>query len=61
MFVDMKEWWVDINTAGRLYDFGFADVRIGGKVMEPTGEVTEITEAERNKIADLADEYSASK
>jgi len=56
-----EERWLPITRAGHLYDSGWTAVKIGGKVLEPDGAVRSITDAEKHKIADIADELSASK
>lgn len=61
MLVADKEFWLKIQEAGEIYDFGFAAVEIGGKVLQSDGSVRPITEWERNKIADIADEWSGMK
>jgi hypothetical protein len=43
------------------YDSGVVPVYIGGLVMEGIGQRRPITDKERAQIADIADEYSASK
>jgi len=61
MVFDGKNRWLNINAAGRLYDYGFAPVSIGGRVMEEDGTEREITDEERQRIVDIADEYSGNK
>jgi len=61
MFVDDNELWQSLREAGRTYDFGFAPVRIGGKVLDQGGLVRDITDEEKSRISEIAEEYSDSK
>ena len=60
MKVADEEHWFPIRQAGIIYDAGWIDVRIGGVVLEGLG-YRPITDEERAQIAEIADEYSASK
>lgn len=61
MVVNGQPKWLPIHDAGIVFDSGWFSVSIGGQVMEENGEVRDITSAERTKISDIAEEYSASK
>lgn len=61
MIVNGERKWLKINRAGVVYDDGFMPVRIGGSVLEEDGSEREITNEERQKIVNIADEYSGSK
>jgi hypothetical protein len=61
MIIAEEEHWLPINDAGIAYDSGVVPVYIGGLVMEGIGQRRPITDKERAQIADIADEYSASK
>jgi nucleoside 2-deoxyribosyltransferase len=60
MMVDGNEEWHPIRDAGIVFDSGWAPVSIGGSVRE-LDTTRPITDQERTRIADIADEYSASK
>lgn len=53
--------FLPISEAGVAYDSGWVNVEIVGDVLEADGTVRPITEKERARISDIADEYSASK
>jgi hypothetical protein len=60
MMVDGNEEWHPIRNAGVVYDTGWVPVSIGGEVREL--DITRpITDEERLRISDIADEYSGSK
>ena len=61
MKVADEEHWFPIGQAGIIYDAGWIDVRIGGLVIEGIGQRRPITQEERDQIAEIADDYSASK
>ncbi len=61
MVVDGKEQWLSIREAGIVYDSGWTPVAIGGLVLEAAGVPREITEEEKQRISNIADEWSASK
>ena len=61
MEIDGKKKFFTIRDAGVWYDNGFMRVEIGGEVLEADFSVREITKEEREKISEIADEYSASK
>lgn len=61
MIVDGKQEWHTLRSAGIVYDYGHLPISIGGQVLDGPGMARDITEEERQKIADLADEWSASK
>jgi hypothetical protein len=53
--------FLPLEDAGITYDNGFLPVEIMGMVLEDDDTVRDITDEERNKIRDIADEHSASK
>ena len=62
MRIDDKKKFLPIREAGVVFDSGWHDVEIYGLVLEGDGEtVRAITPEERDKIRDIADEYSSSK
>lgn len=61
MRVADEEHWLPIKQAGVVYDAGWVDVRIGGLVLEGIGYRRPITQEERAQIAEIVDEFSASK
>ena len=61
MIIAEEEHWLPINEAGIAYDSGWVSVHIGGLVMEGIGQRRPITSEEHAQIADIAEEYSASK
>ena len=61
MIRDGSRVWMNIIDAGRLYDSGFIPVSIGGRVMEEGGCERDITDEERQKIVNIADDYSGNK
>ena len=63
MLINDDRKWMPIRLAGITYDYGWADVRIGGFVREESDPDRErpITEEERRQIRQIADDYSASK
>ncbi|MBI4033904.1 hypothetical protein HY379_02795 [Candidatus Saccharibacteria bacterium] len=61
MIIADEEHWLPIKEAGVTYDSGWVPVHIGGLVMEGIGQRRPITAEERAQIAEIADEYSASK
>lgn len=61
MMVNGEERWLPLQEAGRIYDYGMVPVHIGGRVLEFTGEVRDITDEERGDIVDIADQWSESK
>lgn len=61
MIIDGKQFWLSIKQAGIAYDSGWMPVQIGGSVLEREGAPRLITDAERQRIADIADDWSASK
>jgi hypothetical protein len=50
-----------MGCAGRTYDSGLMMVAIGDDVLEQDFKLRPITEAERQKISNIAEDYSASK
>jgi hypothetical protein len=60
MVVNGNEEWHPIRDAGVVYDSGWVPVSIGGSVRE-LDLTRDITDEERRRIADMADEYSGSK
>lgn len=61
MIVNGQREWLHLYDAGVMFDNGHVPVRIGGYVQDLRGMERPITDEERNKIADIADEYSGSK
>lgn len=61
MKIGDKQFYLPVKQAGRAYDNGFVEVRIIGDVLEQDGNVRPITEKERQLLADIAEDYSASK
>lgn len=61
MVVDGTVTWLPIKDAGITFDWGWAPVSVGGQVMEEDGSIRDITPGERQRIADIAEEWSASK
>ena len=61
MVVNGERHWMTLNQAGKVYDSGWYPVSIGGQVMDEDGKERDITDEERKRIADIADECSASK
>ena len=53
--------WMLIHEAGRTYDSGLVRVEIGGSVMDSEVTEREITDEERERIVQIADNHSASK
>ena len=60
MLVDGREEWHPIREAGIVYDSGWVPVHIGGTVKE-LDTTRDVTEEERKQIAEIAEEWSASK
>lgn len=61
MIVDGKQEWHTLRIAGIVYDCGWVPVQIGGLVLDQPGMTREITKEERYEIAEIAEEWSASK
>lgn len=61
MIVGDKTHWLPIEACGVLYDDGSRHVSIGGKALDESGLERDITNEERQRIADIADEHSANK
>ena len=61
MIVNGRQEWHTLRDAGVVYDYGHFPVAIGGKVLDRPGMPRDITEEERRRISDIADEWSASK
>ena len=62
MHIGSEKKFLSLQEAGQVYDWGFAQVEIGGLVLEDDGEtIRNITRAEMVSISNIADEYSASK
>ncbi len=61
MIVNGNRLWLDIGNAGVAFDSGWVPVRIGGKVIEEDGTERDVTDEEKQRISDIAEEYSASK
>jgi hypothetical protein len=61
IIIDGMTEWLPLRRAGIAYDCGWCPVSIGGQVMEEDGSVRDITKRERQRIADIADDYSGSK
>lgn len=61
MIIDDKTYWLLIRQAGIAYDSGWVPVSIGGHVLDGPGPTRLITNEERRRIADIADDWSASK
>ena len=62
MIRDGSRVWLHIRDAGRLYDSGFIPVSIGGKVIrDESGSEHDITDEERQRIVNIADDYSGNK
>lgn len=61
MIVNGKQEWHTLRGAGIVYDFGHLPISIGGLVLDSPGMTRDITDDERQQIADIADEWSASK
>lgn len=53
--------WLGLNEAGHLFDSGLIDVRFGEWVIEPNSVPRPMVAEDKAKIADKADEISASK
>jgi hypothetical protein len=56
-----EERWLSLQEAGVLYDNGYLNVEIGGRVREPDNLTRPISQEERDKIRDIADQVSGSK
>lgn len=61
MFINKQERWLPLHEAGRMYDYGYAPVEIGEQVYDDYGVMRPITDEERQKIVDVADEWSENK
>lgn len=61
MIINGIEHWLKLTEAGIAYDSGWVPVEFGGKVLESNGRTRSITKEEKNKIGDIAEEWSASK
>lgn len=61
LVVDGHSHWLTLYQAGVAYDNNWVPVSIGGHVLHKDGTVRDITDQERARISDLADEHSASK
>lgn len=61
IIVNGNNHWLPLRQAGVAYDSGWVAVSIGGRVIEENGTERAITDQERQQIATLADEHSASK
>lgn len=61
MVIDGDARWLNLRDAGIAYDSGWCPVSIGGQVMEEDATVRDILPIERQRIADIADDYSGSK
>lgn len=62
MRIDDRYEFVTIHRAAAWYDSGWNKVDFGGFVIEDaTFKVRRITDQEKRKISDMADEYSTSK
>lgn len=61
MKVGTEQQFLAIEDASMVYDFGHLPVQIVGLVLESTYHVRDITDEERGKIVELAEEYSANK
>jgi hypothetical protein len=61
MVIDGKSEWLTLKRAGIAFDSGWVPVSIGGQVLEEDGTIRDITTEERTRIADIADDWSASK
>lgn len=60
MVIEEEEHWLPLHQAGRIYDSGMLAVSIGGLVLDEAGPTRKITDRERSRICDIADDYSAS-
>jgi len=61
MVIDGKLHFVPFREAYVAYDNGFVPVEFGQYVLNHDFSVREMTEEDKSKISDAADEYSASK
>lgn len=63
MIIDGRREFYDMRAAGRVYDNGWADVRVGNTVKYGFNHCLKrgVTKEERAWIADIADEWSESK
>ena len=61
MVVDGQERFMPLQEAGATYDSGWAQVDIGGKVLEAGYRVRNITREEEAEISRIADAHSESK
>lgn len=64
MIINGKRQWLGLHSAGVAYDSGWARVEFGETVVDPTGDdlvIREMTDQDRAKISDYADEWSANK
>lgn len=61
MVINGKTKWLSVKQAGIAFDSGWHPVSIGGQVMEEDSTIRDITAAERTRISDIAEEWSASK
>ena len=62
MYVNGAQEWHSLHSAGARYDCGFLPVRIGDLVIEtPDATPRPMTDDDRRRIANAADDYSDSK
>lgn len=61
MVVDGKQKFLSFHEASVAYDSGWARVEFGHLVLESDFSVRDMTDAERAKLSEAADEYGASK
>lgn len=61
MLIGAQRRFLPIREAGVAYDCGFVNVEIVGDVLEEDHRVRLITDEERRKIAEIAEEWSTSK
>lgn len=61
MVINGKSEWLTLKRAGIAFDSGWMPVKIGGQVLLEDGTVRDITRLERQRISDIAEEWSADK
>jgi len=61
MIVDDKLTYMTMRDAGIIYDSGFVKVEIDGQVLLSDFSTRPITDEERDKIREIADDCSRSK
>lgn len=61
MLVDGDRRWMSLREAGITFDSGWVKVEIGGWVRDTETTERPITQEERNRISEIADEWSSSK